>query len=113
MTPQILDKHLALRGVKRDFVIAKNHEVWHPAEEVARDHFELGARIADAAEDNPAIFNDSHWARYGAQVEFMDSLLATIESCDPDEAVDTDKKGRSYSQIVKTCEDYTLNLEDR
>ena len=43
----------------------------------------------------------------------MDSLLTTIESCNPDEAVDTDKKGRSYSKIVRTCEDYTLNLDGR
>jgi AraC-like DNA-binding protein len=111
--PQVLDKHLALRGKKRDFAIPEDPEVWHPAEEIARDLFELGARIAEAAENTPEIFDDSHWARYGAQVEFMDSLLATIESCDPDETVDTDKKGRSYSQIVRTCEDYTLNLEGR
>ena len=80
---------------------------------LARDLFDLGARITETAEKTPAIFNDSHWARYGAQVEFMDSLIATIESCDSDESVDTGKKGRSYSQIVRTCEDYTLNLEGR
>jgi AraC-like DNA-binding protein len=111
--PQVLHKHLALRRTKADFDFPEGHEVWLPAEEVAQHHFELGARIAAAAENAPEIFNDSHWARYGAQVEFMDSLFATIESCDPVETVDTDKKGRSYSQIVKTCEDYTLNLEDR
>ena len=111
--PQVLNKHLTLRGIKRDFVIAKNHEVWHPAAETAQHHFELGVRIAETAEDAPGVFNDNHWARNGAQIEFMDSLLATIESCDPDEVVDTDKKGKSYSQIVRTCEDYTLNLEER
>ena len=111
--PRVLDKHLDLRGKKRDFAIPVDAEVWHPATEVARDLFELGARIAAAAENSPEIFNDSHWARYGAQVEFMDCLLATIESCDPDETVDTDKKGRSYSQIVRSCEDYALNLEGR
>lgn len=113
MRPGVIYEHLALRGMKKDFVIPDNHEVWHPATEVARDLFELGVRIAEAAENSPGIFNDSHFARYGAQVEFMDSLLATIESCDPDETVDTDKKGRSYSQIVRSCEDYTLNLEGR
>jgi len=111
--PKVLDKHLDLRGKKRDFAIPVDPEVWHPAEEVARDLFELGARIAETAQSTPRIFDDSHWARYGAQVEFMDSLLATIESCDPDEYFDTDKKGRSYSQIVRTCEDYTLNLDGR
>ena len=111
--PQVLDQHLVLRGKKREFVIPEDPEVWHPATEVARDLFELGARIAETAENTPEIFDDSHWARYGAQIEFMDSLLATIESCDPDETVDTDKKGKSYSQIVRTCEDYTLNLDGR
>jgi hypothetical protein len=81
--PRILDGHLDLRGKKRDFAIPVEAEVWLPAEEVARDLFELGARIAATAENDPGIFNDSHWARYGAQVEFMDSLLATIESCTP------------------------------
>ena len=113
MRPGVIYKYLALGGMKKDFIIPDNHGVWHPATEVARDLFELGARIAAAAENSPEIFNNSHWARYGAQVEFMDSLLATIESCDPDDTVDTDKKGRSYSQIVRSCEDYTLNLEGR
>jgi len=111
--PQVLHKHLTLRRIKADFVFPEDHEVWHPSAAVARNLFELGAQIAAAAEIAPGIFNDNHWARYGAQVEYMDSLFATIESCDPDESIDTDKKGRSYSQIVKTCEDYTLNLEDR
>ena len=111
--PQVLDQHLVLRGKRREFVIPEDPEVWHPATEVARDLFELGARIAETAENTPEIFDDSHWARYGAQIEFMDSLLATIESGDPDETVDTDKKGKSYSQIVRTCEDYTLNLDAR
>ncbi len=111
--PRILDKHLALRRIKADFVMPEDHELLHPATEVAQDLFELGARIAKAAENAPEIFNDNHWARNGAQVEYMDSLLTTIESCNPGETVDTDKKGKSYSQIVRACEDYTLNLEDR
>ncbi len=113
MPPGVIHKHLALRGIKKDFIIPDDPEVSHPATEVARNLFELGERIAEAAENGPGIFNHNHWARYGAQVEFMDTLLATIESCNPDETVDADKKGRSYSQIVRTCEDYTLNLEGR
>lgn len=73
--PRILDKHLTLRRIKADFVVPENHDLLHPETEVARDLFELGARIAAAAEKTPEIFNDSHWARYGAQVEFMDSLV--------------------------------------
>ena len=111
--PQALSRHLALRGNKKTFVVPEGHEVWHPAEEMARELFELGVRIAEAAENAPHIFNDNHWARYGAQVEFVDSLFAAIESCDPDETVDTDKKGISYSRIVGACEDFTLNLDGR
>lgn len=111
--PSILDKHLALRGKKRDFVIPERPEVWHPAESVARDLFKLGVQIAESAEASPEIFNDNHWTRYGAQVEYMDALLTTIESCDPYDTNDTDKKGKSYSQIVRTCEDYTLDIDGR
>ena len=111
--PNDLQEHLNLRGVNGDFSIPDGAELWHPSAEVGREHFELGAQIAEAAENDPEIFNENHWARYGAQIEYMDSLFATIESCDPDETGDTDKKGKSYSQIVKTCEDFTLSLEDR
>jgi AraC family ethanolamine operon transcriptional activator len=113
LPPQVLDRHLALRRIKRDFVVPEVHEIWQPDAEAARNHFILGKRIAEAAEESPQIFNDSRSARHGAQVEFMDSLLATIESCQEDQNVDTDKKGKSYSQIVRSCEDYTLSLEGR
>jgi len=111
--PQVLDEHLTLRGRSIDPAIPDGAEVWRPAVDRAREHFELGVRISDAAEKAPEIFNDGHWARYGAQVEFMDSLLATIESCRPNEHIDTDKKGRNYSEIVRTCEDLTLKLDGR
>lgn len=88
---RVLRKHLTLRGKKGNFVIPDDHEVWHPETNVARELFELGTRIAEAAEKDPEIFDENHWARYGAQVEFMDSLFATIESCDPVDSVDTDK----------------------
>jgi AraC-like DNA-binding protein len=111
--PQILHKQLALRRTKSDFIFPEDHELWHPATEVARSLFELGARIAETAENAPEIFNNNHWSRHGAQIEFMDALFTTIESCDPEDPVESDKKGRSYSQIVRACEDYTLNLEGR
>ena len=111
--PQVLDQHLALRDIKRDFVFPDNTELWNPATEMGRNLFELGARIAATAENTPGIFNDNHWARHGAQVEYMEALAATIESCDPNAAADNDRKGRTYSQIVKACEDYTLNLDGR
>jgi AraC-like DNA-binding protein len=111
--PRVLNEHLALRRTKADFDFPEDHELWRPATEMARKLFELGTRIADAAEDAPAIFDNSHWAKYGAQIEFMDSLFATIESCNPAETVDTNRKGKSYSQVVRTCEDYTLDLEER
>jgi AraC family ethanolamine operon transcriptional activator len=111
--PRGLDKHLGLRGKSRDFSIPVDPEVWHPETEAARDLFELGIRIIETAEEKPSIFNDNRWARYGAQVEFMDALLAIIETCSKDESVDTDKRGISYSQVVRTCEDYTLGLDGR
>lgn len=113
MPPGAIDKHLNLRGMRKGFVIPDDYEVWHPATEVARDLFELGVQISNAAEESPEIFNDSHFARYGAQIEFIDSLLATIESCCLEEAIDDGVKGKTYSQIVKSCEDYTLSLRDR
>ena len=79
--PDVLEKHLTLRNGTRDFVMPEGVGVVHPDEVTAREHFELGKRISQTAEDVPDVFNNNHWARYGAQVEFMDSLLSTIESC--------------------------------
>ena len=111
--PRILHEHLALRRIKVDFDVPEQFEIWHPATEVAQHLFELGVRIADVAENSPSTFNDNHWARHGAQVEYMDALAATIESCDPKAVADDGGKGKSYSQIVKACEDYTLKLDGR
>ena len=111
--PRVLDKHLALRKGTHDFVMPETVDVMYPDAEMAKDHFELGKRISATAENAPDVFNDNHWARYGAQVEFMDSLLATIESCNSREPEEVDKKAVSYSQIVRACEDYTLGTEDR
>ena len=111
--PQVLNEHLSLRRTGTTFDFPENVEVWQPDAEDGQTLFELGIQIVATAENNPEIFNNNHWARSGAQIEFMDSMFAAIESCDPDESVDTDKKGKSYSQIVQTCEEYTLNLEGR
>ena len=111
--PEILDEQLARRRIRADFDFPKNIDVWHPTTEIARSNFELGARTSETAVNTPEVFNDNHWARYGAQVEFIDALAATIESCNSDEAADTDKKRKSYSQIVRACEDFTLDLHER
>ena len=109
--PQMLERHLTLRGETLGFTLSKGASVWHPDADKARDLFNLGVKISAAAEKAPAIFNDSHQARSGAQVEFLDALLLTIESGGAEASVDADKKGKSYSKIVRTCEDYTMNVE--
>ena len=111
--PQVLNNHLELRSTISDFAVPEYLEVWNPPAEAALKHFELGKRAVGAAENTPEIFNDNHWARYGAQIEFLDSLFSTIESCSPDERIETDREGTPYSQIVRVCEDYTSDLEGR
>jgi len=110
---KVLQEHLALRRVKVDFELPVNVEVWHADKDVARNLFELGTRIVETAEKTPEIFNENHWVRYGAQVEYMDALFTTIESCDLSDTSDSDKKGKSYSKIVRKCESYTLDLDGR
>ena len=57
--PRILNQHLLLRGTKSNFVIPEHLEIWHPPVEIARDHFDLGRRMAEEAEESPGIFNDN------------------------------------------------------
>jgi len=111
--PQVLSEHLTMRRMKTDFDFPAKVDTWQPASEEARRLFELGSQIAETAENNPEIFNNNNWARCGAQIEFMDALFTAIESCDSDEPGQADRKGKSYSQIVQTCEEYTLNLDGR
>ena len=48
-----------LDGKKGVFVIPEGHEVWYPARQETQELFELGTRIAEAAENSPEIFNDN------------------------------------------------------
>jgi AraC family ethanolamine operon transcriptional activator len=111
--PKVLEEHLTLRGQTIGQAIPDCAEVWRPTTDSAKENFELGLRIIETAEKTPELFNNNRWARQGAQVEFIDSLLGTIESCGVDEPLDTNKKGKSYSQIVKTCEEFTLQHDER
>ena len=107
----VIHKQLDVRGFPNEFNISAGVRLWRPNAEVAEAHFALGLRIVKAAETSPDKFNNSPWARYGAQVEYLESLLATMETCALAHEVDTDKRGKSYSQVVRACEEYTLGLE--
>ena len=108
-----IDKHLHARGFPNEIDNTAGVEIWRPDPEFAAAHFALGMQIVEAAETTPSKFDNSPWARYGAQVEYLESLLATIETCALAHDVESDKKGKSYSQIVRVCEEYTLGLEGR
>ena len=110
--PAVLEKHMSARGLVANYELPSGADVWLLGAELSKEHFQLGASIAEAAEASPDIFDCNHWARYGAQVEFIDSLLAAMES-GHDDPVEADRKGKSYSNIVKTCEDFALSLEGR
>jgi AraC-like DNA-binding protein len=108
-----ISRQLDARGLLSGFNMTGAIQLLHPNARVAKQLFELGKRIVAEAENNPEKFNDNAWVRYGAQVEYLDFLLAAIETCVPGDDLQNDRKGKSYSQIVKICEEFTLGLEGR
>jgi len=109
----LIGRHLEARSFGNRFEIPDGIRLWRPEIVAAAETFELGKRIVRVAENSPEVFNASADARYGARFEYLESLLATIESCVLSPDTDAERKSTTYSQIVRACEAYTLDLDGR
>jgi transcriptional regulator GlxA family with amidase domain len=66
----------------------------------------------DTAARQPALFNDRKDERAAAQVEMVETLLATLGATRDFEPARTDQVRQSQTLVVKAAEDYALSHAD-
>jgi transcriptional regulator GlxA family with amidase domain len=66
----------------------------------------------DTAARQPALFNEGKNERIAAQVELLETLLATLRVANDFEPTRSDRTRQAHSLIVKIAEDYALSQVD-
>ncbi len=80
----------------------------HTGELAVRAFYKLGKRITDTAARRPGVFNDSEQSRTMAEVELLETILATLGPGSRLEVTRRDRTRRAYSQIIKTAQAHAL-----
>jgi len=76
-----------------------------------RQLFDWGKRLVDTAILDPALFNESETERGAAQVELLETLLATLDVANDFEPSRSDRTRQAQSLIVKAAEVSERTLE--
>jgi transcriptional regulator GlxA family with amidase domain len=79
---------------------------------MVRRLFDWGKSLVGVAERQPALFNDREDQRAAAQVEMVETLLATLGSSRAFEPGRGDHVHQSQTLVVKAAEDYALSHVD-
>jgi len=109
LPPQVIRTHLAIRQRDREFRLPQGVETLQVSEARARQLFDWGKRLVDAAVLDPALFNENEAERDAAQVELLETLLATLDVADDFEPSRSDRTRQTQSMIVKIAEDHALS----
>jgi AraC-like DNA-binding protein len=114
LPPADLRAHLRDRRREGDFRFPKGAETLQADAAMVRRLFEWGKRLVDTAARQPALFNDREDQRAAAQVEMVETLLATLATTRDFEATGADRVHQSQILVVKASEDYALShVDDR
>jgi len=109
LPPQDISAHLAARQRESEFRLPHGVETLQANEERVRNLFDWGKRLVDTAARQPALFNEHRKERVAAQVELLETLLASLGVADDFEPTRSDQTRQAYSRIVKIAEDYALS----
>jgi AraC family ethanolamine operon transcriptional activator len=109
LPPQDIRTHLAVRQRDREFCMPQGVEALQAGEARARQLFDWGKRLVDTAIIDPALFNESETERGAAQVELLETLLATLDVANDFEPDRCDRTRQAQSLIVKVAEDHALS----
>jgi AraC family ethanolamine operon transcriptional activator len=114
LPPADIRAHLRDRRREGDFRFPKGAETLQADAAMVRRVFDWGKRLVDTATRQPALFNDRKDERAAAQVEMVETLLATLGTTRDFVPTGADHVHQSQTLVVKTAEDYALShLEDR
>jgi len=112
LPPADIRAHLRDRRREDDFHPPSGAEALRPDAVMVRRLFELGKRLVDTAARQPARFNDRRDQRVAAQVELVETLLATLGATRGFEPARADQVHQSQTLVVKRAEDYALSHVD-
>ena len=111
-SPADIHAHLRARGREEDFRLPRGAETLQADAAMVRRLFEWGKRLVDTAARQPALFNDREDQRAAAQVEMVETLLATLGAATGREPARADHARQSQTLVVKAAEEYALSHVD-
>jgi len=109
LPPADIRAHLRDRRREGDFHFPNGAESLQADAAMVRRVFDWGKRLVDTATRQPALFNDRMDERAAAQVEMVETLLATLGATSDFERARADHVRQSQTLVVKTAEDYALS----
>jgi AraC-like DNA-binding protein len=112
LPPQDISAHLTARQRESEFRLPHGVEMLQLNAEKVRRLFSWGKRLVDTAARQPALFNERRIERVAAQVELLETLLATLRVANDFEPDRSDRRRQAHSLIVRIAEDYALSHPD-
>jgi AraC family ethanolamine operon transcriptional activator len=112
LPPADIRGHLRDRGREEDFRLPHGAETLQADAALVRRLFDWGKRLVETAARQPALFNERKDERAAAQVEMVETLLATLGATRDFEPTGADHVHQSQTLVVKTAEDYALSHAD-
>jgi len=112
LPPADVRAHLRDRRREADFHLPNGAETLQADAVMVRRLFDWGKRLVDTAARQPARFNDRKDQRIAAQVEMVETLLATLGATRDFEPTHADDVHQAQTVVVKTAEDYALSHVD-
>ncbi|HEX5628397.1 MAG TPA: helix-turn-helix domain-containing protein, partial [Usitatibacteraceae bacterium] len=112
LPPADIRAHLRVRGREEDLRLPHGAETLQADAAMVRRLFNWGKRLVDTAARQPALFNDRKDQGAAAQVEMVETLLATLGATSDFEPTRADHVHQSQTVVVKAAEDYALSHAD-
>jgi AraC family transcriptional regulator, ethanolamine operon transcriptional activator len=108
LPPDDIRAHLRGRYREDEFRVPHGVELLQPSPAAAHGLYGFGRRLADVAAWQPALF-DVPQTQAAAQIDLLETLLATLGSPGHVEPVAEDRTRQAHSRVVQTAEDYALS----
>jgi AraC-like DNA-binding protein len=113
LPPADIRAHIRDRRREGDFHFPRGAERLQADAARVRRLFDWGKKLVDTAARQPALFNDRKDQRAAAQVEMIETLLATLGAARDAEPTRTDQTHQFQTLVVKAAEDYALSHPDQ
>ena len=109
---QDIQDHLVARGREGDFRMPRGVELLQADAAKVRTLYDWGKRLVDTAARAPRRFDEGRKERAAAQVELLETLLATLDAASEFEPTTSERTRQAHSLVVKAAEDHALSRID-